>query len=276
MNPVFKSRFASTLVYVAAVVIILGFMLPLVWTFMTSLKDNVDSWSLPPQYFFTPKFDNYKAVILEKHFLDYAVNSGIVAICSTIISLILGTLTAYGLDRYAFKGSNLVFFFFFWVYMVPATIIALPLFLVAVELGLVDTHIMLIIAHSTFNTAFATWMMKGFLQEVPREIEESAMIDGTSPLGSLFHITIPVVAPGLAVTSVFCFMYSWNDFPFALVLSQFKTKTLPIAVGTLETPFGTAWGEIAATIFVGVIPIFIFALLVQKWMIRGLSFGAIK
>ena len=180
MNPVFKSRFASTLVYVAVVVIILGFMLPLVWTFMTSLKDNVDSWSLPPQYVFTPKVDNYKAVIFEKHFLDYAVNSGIVAVCSTIISLILGTLTAYGLDRYAFKGSNLVFFFFFWVYMVPATIIALPLFLVAVELGLVDTHIMLIIAHSTFNTAFATWMMKGFLQEVPRDIEESAMIDGSS------------------------------------------------------------------------------------------------
>ncbi len=269
-------RFKQALVYAATLLLLFVFLLPIIWTLFTSLKTNVDAWSMPPKWLFTPNLDNYKKVLFEKNFIRFSVNSGIVAVASTAIALIFGSLTAYGLERFAIRWKEVIFFVFFWAYMVPAIVIALPLYLLAVEVRLLDTYTLLILAHSSFNTAFATWMMRGFFQEVPREIEECALIDGCTHLGALFKITIPIAAPGLAVTSVFCLMYSWNDFPFALILAGFHTKTLPVAVGTLETPWGTFWGQVAAAIFIGVLPIFIFTMLVQKWFVRGLSFGAIK
>ncbi len=269
-------RFKQALVYAATLLLLFAFLLPIIWTLSTSLKTNVDAWSMPPKWLFTPNLDNYKKVLFEKNFIRFSVNSGIVAVASTAIALIFGSLTAYGLERFAIRWKEVIFFVFFWAYMVPAIVIALPLYLLAVEIRLLDTYTLLILAHSSFNTAFATWMMRGFFQEVPREIEECALIDGCTHLGALFKITIPIAAPGLAVTSVFCLMYSWNDFPFALILAGFHTKTLPVAVGTLETPWGTFWGQVAAAIFIGVLPIFIFTMLVQKWFVRGLSFGAIK
>ena len=264
------------LVYSITVGMLFMFLLPIVWTFFTSLKVNVDAWAMPPKWLFTPTFSNYGKVLVEKQFLRFSLNSAIVAVASTIIALMLGSLTAYGLERFAVRGKEVIFFVFFWAYMVPAIVIALPLYLLAVEVRLLDTYTLLILSHASFNTAFATWMMRGFFQEVPREIEECSLIDGCSHLGTLFRIVMPIAAPGLAVTSVFCLMYSWNDFPFALILAGFHTKTLPVAVGTLETPWGTFWGQVAASIFIGVLPIFVFTVLVQKWLVRGLSFGAIK
>jgi multiple sugar transport system permease protein len=271
-----SSRLKAVLTYAGLLAILALFLLPIVWTLFTSLKTHVDAWTLPPKWLFTPTLHNYSEILIEKSFGRFSVNSAVVAVVSTAVSLVVGSLTAYGLERFRIPGKNVIFFAFFWAYMVPAIVIALPLYLVAAELGLLDTYLLLILSHSTFNTAFATWMMRGFFQDVPREIEECALIDGCTQLGVLVRVTVPLAAPGLAVTSVFCLMYSWNDFPFALILSGFSTKTLPVAVGTLETPFGTFWGQIAAAVFVGVVPIFIFTVLVQKWLVRGLSFGAIK
>lgn len=265
-----------TSIYFLTLLLLSAFVLPILWTFLTSMKTNVDAWSMPPKWLFRPSLENYRQVLFEKHFLRYSLNSAIIAVASSAIALVLGSLTAYGLERFVQRGKNLIFFLFFWAYMVPAIVIAMPLYLLAVDLKLLDTYTLLILSHATFNTAFATWMMRGFIQEVPREIEESALADGCTHLGVLWRVTLPLVAPGLAVTSLFCLMYSWNDFPFALILSGFQTKTLPVAVGTLETPWGTFWGQVAAAIFVGVLPLFVFAILVQKWLIRGLTFGAIK
>lgn len=269
-------RLKQLFIYLITLLILVAFVLPIVWTFFTSLKTNVDTWSMPPKWLFTPSLENYRQVLFGKNFLRYSINSTIVAVASTAIALVLGSLTAYGLERYVHRGKNIIFFAFFWAYMVPAIVIALPLYLLAAEVGLLDSYILLILSHSTFNTAFATWMMRGFFQEVPREIEECALTDGCTRLGAFLHVAIPLAAPGLVITSLFCLMYSWNDFPFALVLAGFQTKTLPVAVGTLETPWGTFWGQVAASVFIGVIPLFLFSIFVQKWLIRGLSFGAIK
>lgn len=270
------SQVKTSIRYFIIIAILLMFLLPIFWTFETSLKTHVDAWSMPPKWIFRPSLKNYKNVFFEKHFLRYSVNSAMVAMVSTAISLILGSLTAYGLERFPIPGKEMIFFGFFWAYMVPAIVIALPLYLIAIRLYLLDTYLLLILAHSTFNTAFATWMMWGFFKEVPPELEECALIDGCTHFGAFTRITLPLATPGLAVTSVFCFMYSWNDFPFALILSGLNTKTLPVAVGTLETPWGTFWGEIAATVFIGIIPIFLLTVFVQRWLIKGLTFGAVK
>lgn len=266
----------KTLVYVAIVAILFLFLIPIVWAFLTSLKTHVDAWTLPPKWIFTPSFHNYSDVLFKKRFIHFFWNSGIVAAMSTVISLTIGSLTGYALERFQFHGRNLIFFGVLFAYMVPATVIALPIYVVAANLSLLDTYIILILTHSTFNTAFACWMMRGFFKEIPRELEEYAWIDGCSFLSAFMRITLPLAAPGLVATAIFCIIFSWNDFPFALILSGFKTKTLPVAVGQLETPWGTFWGEIAASSFTGVIPIFVFSILVQKWLVRGLTLGAIK
>ena len=262
--------------YILLGVIVLGFLLPLAWTLETSLKTHVDAWAMPPQWTFTPHLDNYSIVLFKKHFIKYFGNSLIVALASTALSLAIGTLAAYGIEKFPIRGKEMVFFGFFWAYMVPAIVIALPLYLLAVQFRLLDTYIILVLAHSTFNTAFTTWMMRGFLKEVPKEIEEAAFVDGCTHWGSFWRIALPLASPGLVVTAIFCMIYSWNDFPFALVLSGFHTKTLPVAIGTLETPWGTYWGQIAAAAFVAILPLFVFAFIVQKWLVRGLSFGALK
>lgn len=265
------------LVICFALIIFLAFWLfPVLWTFLTSLKIGIDAWTMPPKWVFTPTIKNYVIVLFEKNFIRYISNSAIIAVASTAISVSLGSLAAYGLARYPIPGKRILFFVILFAYMVPAIAIALPLYLTAASLGLLDTHLILILAHCTFNTAFATWMMRGFFKEIPIELEERARLDGCSEFGVFRRIALPLVAPGLVATSVICLMFSWNDFPFALVLAGHQTTTIPVAIGQLESPWGTLWGELCACTIVAIIPMVIFGFIVQKWLVRGLTMGAIK
>ncbi len=271
-----RRRRAGRVTTVAAFVAVGIFLVPVAWTLETSLKTKVDAWTLPPNWLFKPTLDNYRAVLIDQGFLGYLKNSAIVAVGSTVVALTLGTLAAYGLERFRFRGRQGVFFAFLLAYMLPEMAIALPIYLAAVKLHLLDTYAMLIAMHATFATAFATWMMRAFIKEVPRELEESAMTDGAGRLETFLRITLRLVGPGLAATSVFCLIFSWNDFPYALVLSTIRTETLPVAVGSLKTPAGTAWGGIMAVTLVAIVPTVAFAFAVQRWLVRGLTFGAVK
>jgi len=259
-----------------AVAVVTLFLIPVLWTVETSLKTRIAAWSMPPHWVFRPSLANYKAVLFDHGFLGYLKNSLIVAVGATAIALILGSLAAYGLERNRFRGKQALFFVFLFAYMVPEMAIALPAYLLAVQFHAIDTYWVLIAMHATFATAFATWMLRGFFADVPREVEECALADGCTQWGAFFRIALPLAAPGLVATAVFCLIFSWNDFPYALVLSTLHVETLPVAVGQLKTPAGTAWGQIMAVTVIAFTPTVIFAFVVQKWLVRGLSFGAVK
>jgi len=260
----------------AAYAIVALFTVPVLWTIATSLKTKVQAWALPPKWFFAPTVANYHAVLVDQGFLAYLRNSAIIAIGTTIVALTLGSFAAYGFERFRFRGRQGLFFAFLLAYMLPEMAIALPAYLLAVQFHVLDTYGLLIAMHATFATAFATWMMRAFFKEVPQDIEDSALVDGASRLVAFLRVSLRLAAPGLVATAVFCLIFSWNDFPYALVLSSLHTETLPVAVGSLKSPAGTAWGSIMAVTVVAFLPTVIFAFAVQRWLVRGLTFGAVK
>ena len=161
--------------------------------------------------------------------------------------------------------------------MFPAIVTAVPLFLIMRDLRLVNTRLSLIIIYTTFNLPFVVWMMRGFFAEVPRDLEEAAMVDGDSRLGALWRVVLPLVTPGLAATAVFCLIVSWNEFLFALVLTQTDdAMTLPVGIAGRVTQYGIKWGVMSAAAVVAMVPILAFAMSVQRYLVRGLSLGAVK
>ncbi len=277
MSTLARRRQRAGWVSTAAAFVMVGiFLVPVAWTVETALKTKVQSWSLPPHWLFEPTLSNFRTVLVDQGFGRYLLHSAVIATGTTLLALTLGSLAAYGFERFRFRGRQGAFFAFLLAYMVPEMAIALPAYLLAVQFHVLDTYVLLIVMHATFATAFATWMMRAFFKEVPREIEESAMADGATRLGAFLRITLRLAGPGLVATAVFCLIFSWNDFPYALVLSGLHTQTLPVAVGSLKTPAGTAWGGIMAVTVVAFLPTVIFAFIVQKWLVRGLTFGAVK
>ena len=160
--------------------------------------------------------------------------------------------------------------------MLPAMVLAVPLFVIASNLGLTDTYAAVIAAHLTFSIPFTVWMMRGFFAGIPAELHEAARLDGCSETRTFFQVILPLAKGGLAATAIFCVINSWNEFLFALVLTGRSTQTLPVAIPTLITPIGTSWGQIAAVGTVTVIPVAIFAFIVQKHIISGITGGAMS
>jgi multiple sugar transport system permease protein len=253
---------------------------PVYWMLTISFKHEIDQFAVPPKWFtFSPTLEHYADAFLGRSFGQYLFNSLFVAVCSTAGALVLGTLAAYSLARFRLP-RNLDRKLALWILstrMFPAIVTAVPLFLIMRDLRLVNTRASLIVVYTAFNLPFVVWMMRGFFAEVPRDLEEAAMVDGDSRLGAFRRVVLPLVAPGLAATAVFCLIVSWNEFLFALVLTQTdEAMTLPVGIAGRVTQYGIQWGAMSAAAVVAIIPILAFALSVQKYLVRGLSLGAVK
>ena len=266
--------------YFAVAIALLTTLAPVYWMITISFKREVDQFALPPRWFsFTPTLEHYVDAFVARSFGQYLLSSLIVAVCSTAGALVLGTLAAYSLARFRLP-RNFDRKLGLWILstrMFPAIVTAVPLFLIMRDLSLVNTRLSLIITYTAFNLPFVVWMMRGFFAEVPRDLEEAAMVDGDSRLGALGRIVLPLVAPGLAATAVFCLIVSWNEFLFALVLTQTDdAMTLPVGIAGRVTQYGIKWGVMSAAAVVAMVPILAFALSVQRYLVRGLSLGAVK
>ena len=228
----------------------------------------------PPRFFTrAPTLQFYEFTFREM--IPKFFNSLAIAASATVIAVIFGSISGYAFARYKVGGNSLPF----WVLSLkffPPVVAIVPYFLMMQALHLTDTLLAVIIPHLIITTPFAVWMIKGFIQEVPRELEESAMIDGTSQLGVIRIITLPLIAPGLVVTALFCFIWSWNDFMFALILTRNMATTLPVAVSLMREAHGLMWGEVSATASLGTVPIIVLAIVLQKYLVRGLSLGSLK
>jgi multiple sugar transport system permease protein len=262
------------------VLALLSALAPVYWMLTISLKTEVDQFAVPPKWFsFTPTLQHYTDAFVTRSFGQYLLTSAIVAVVSTFFALVIGTLAAYALTRFRLPW-NLDRKLSLWILstrMFPAIVTAVPLFLMMRDLRLLNTKASLVIVYTAFNLPFVVWMMRGFFAEVPRDLEEAALVDGDSRLGALVRVVLPLVSPGLAATAVFCLIVSWNEFLFALVLTQTDAAmTLPVGIAGRVTQYEIKWGVMSAAGVVAMMPILIFALAMQRYLVRGLSLGAVK
>ena len=274
-NRLFKTL-NQVLLYVTVIVAVILSIAPIVYLLITSFKPPELTFALPPVWIFTPTLKNYTDVITQGDFFKYFMNSLVVALATTFIALVLGAFAAYGFSRFRFRGS-------FWLrmsvlipQMLPPITIIVPLYVLFNGLKLTDTRTALIISYLTFTIPLAIWMMIGFFKDVPEDLEESAMIDGCTRLEALFKVSLPLVAPGLAATAILGFLYCWNEFLYAVILTGRDARTLPVTITSYMTNKAILWGRIAASGSLVLIPVLIFALVAQRYLIRGLSKGAVK
>lgn len=251
-------------------------LLPYVWIILSSLKRRADLLTTPPRWLFDPTFENYRQILIEKNFDNYLVNSLIVGLSSTFLAVSIGTLAAYGFSRFRIPAGQHLFLYILATRLGPPVAYALPMYLVFFKLGLLNLQVGVIIAHATFNLVLVVWMMKSFFDEVPREVEEAAYLDGCSHQQVFWSVALPLTYPGLVTVSIFVFIFSWNELLFALILSAGEMRTLTVMIPSLVLHTGTLWGEVAAASVLQSIPVLIFTFFIQKHLVRGLTFGAVK
>ncbi|HEY0763401.1 MAG TPA: carbohydrate ABC transporter permease [Pyrinomonadaceae bacterium] len=273
-------KLAQTARYILLTAALLFALAPVYWMLTISFKTEVEQFAVPPPWFvFTPTPNHYHDAFVTRGFGNYLLNSAIVAVTSTACALVIGTLAAYALARFQlpWRLNRRLSLWILSTRMFPAIVTAVPLFLMMRDVQLLNTRLSLIIVYTGFNLPFVVWMMRGFFADLPRDLEEAALVDGDSRMGALVRVVLPLVAPGLAATAVFCLIVSWNEFLFALVLTQTDASTtLPVGIAGSVTQFEIKWGVMSAAATVAIVPILVFALSLQKYLVRGLSMGAVK
>jgi multiple sugar transport system permease protein len=268
------------LAYLTIAVALLVTLFPVYWIAINSFKFDIDIFSIPPLWFpSNPTLKHYVAAFIERPFLLYALNSFLIAVATTLISLVFGTMAGYALARFQYPGQwrHQISFWILSTRMMPPIVSIIPLYLFFNYFDMLNTKTAVVIAYTAFNLPFATWMMKSYFQDLPAELEEAAMVDGDTRWGAFVRVALPLARPGLAATAIFCLIISWNEFLLALIVTLTeKSQTLPIGIAGRVTQYNTYWGEISAAGFMACVPIVIFAFIVQKHLVRGLSFGAVK
>lgn len=276
---------ARTLIYILMVIVAIYILSPLVWILMMSLKSPMDVIAVPPKFVFIPTLDNYKALfgltggntlVTGSAFFSYFKNSLILSIGSVLLALVLGLPAAYAIARLRFKAKESLAFTYLSFRFVPEITIILPLYVIYQKLHLYNTYIGLILVYQLIALPLLIWMMRSYFEEIPIAIEQAAQTEGYSWFGAFRKLVLPLAAPGMAATLVLVFIFCWNNFVFGLMLGGNDTQ--PVTVGLLSF-IGTneiQWGLMAAATMVAILPLFILALLVQPYMIRGLTFGAVK
>ncbi len=311
-----SERVFNKVAIVAVLIVTLIFLAPIYWIVSTSFKPRNLATTIPPTIVFEPEISPFVKLALRRSQLreqptpeEYAaapwwerrvldggekivrdgrgnvqlsgypsrfLNSLIIAITSTVLAVGMGTITAYGFSRFKVKGEQDWLFFILSTRMLPPVVVAIPMFLMYRAVGLNDTHVGLIILYTAFNLSFSVWLMKGFIDEIPKEYEEAALVDGYTRMEAFFKIVLPEAATGIAATAVFCFITAWNEYAFALIMTRRDAQTAPPFIPSQVGSGLPDWTVIAAGTFLFLLPVAIFTFLLRNHLLRGMSFGAIR
>ena len=271
-----KKVFINLILYILITIVLIWTLLPIIWMVISSFRTDVNMFTMPPKVFIKPTLETYKFMFFKAHFMDFLSNSIKASLISTILSLVLGSMGGYALSRGKFKHKNAISFWIISTRMAPLVAFIVPIYMIMAKLRLVGTLISLIYAYTTFCLPFVLWMMMIFFDEVPLAIEESALIDGCSKFQTFLYVSLPIATSGLAATAVLCFMFTWNDYLYASILTGSKTQTITVATSLLITQHGISWGQAMATGTIIVAPMLLLGILVRKYLVRGLSMGAVK
>jgi multiple sugar transport system permease protein len=261
--------------HVAIVLVLLVLLSPFLWLLQMSFKNNDLILQFPPPLIFTPTLENYTS-LWHSAFSASFVNSLLSASFSTGFALLLGIPAAYALSRWAERGKHALSFAILVTRMAPPIAFTIPFFLFYRWIGLLDTITGLVLIYTSFNLPLVIWMMQPFFETVPLSLEEAALVDGASTRTIFLKIVLPMVAPGIAATAILCFLYAWNDFFFALILTRTNARTAPVAVVNFMNYEGWEWGKIAAGGSLVMAPVLIFSLAVRRYLVSGLTAGAVK
>jgi multiple sugar transport system permease protein len=252
-------------------------LFPIYWIVVSSIKIPVDTLAIPPIWFFSPTLDAYRNVFALNYYFRYFINSAIVSVGTVAIALSFGALAGYALDRMPFRFSGLVSYALLTTRMIFPIVYAIPLFRLMQHVSLLETRTGLIIAYTTFSLPYAVWIMQGFFNGIPTELDQAAMIDGCSRFGAFWRVILPIAGPGLAAAAIFILMLAWNEFLFALILAGGgEAKTLPVAAAQLIGQREIQWNELCAVATATIVPMLFFFILFQKHLIKGMIAGAVK
>jgi len=271
-----RARLSGGAAYLVIGIYLVAVALPLLWMLLASFKTRAQVSELPPKILFDPTLDNYREVFRDSDFPRYLLNSTTVAVASTVLSVGLGFLAAYAFVRLRRRRNDGLLFWILTMRMVPPLAVLVPFFSMMSTFGLYDTRQGLALVYTTFNLPIAVWLLLGYLDKIPVSIEEAAMTDGCSRLSAIWSVVLPLAAPGLFATAVICMLLSWNEFAFALNLTGEEAKTLPVFLTAWDTQRGVNWGPMTASALLVVTPVIVGAAIFQKWLVRGLTFGATK
>jgi len=275
-----RRHLGKTTIYIILIAAILVSVFPFYWVVSTSLKYDREHFVKPPVYVPTDlTLDHYKYIFQEGTVLragDHIKNSFIIAFMNMILVLLLTVPAAYAFARYRIGGNKLTFSLLV-ARMLPPVVLVIPLFLVYRTLGLKDSYIGLVLAYTTFNAPLAVWLLISFFEDFPTEIQDAALVDGCTEMQALLRVVIPLIAPGIAVVALFCFLTGWNDLIFVLALGGRNTQTLNLLmVNLLNAPSSDMYGPAAAVVTLGIVPPFIVTLFLQRYLVTGLSLGGVK
>jgi sorbitol/mannitol transport system permease protein len=251
------------------------FFFPVLWMFLTGFKQEAQASTDPPTFFFVPTLDQYEA-ILGRDFVPFLINSFTASIVSTLLAIVLAAPAAYALSLARVPRWRDSLFFFLSTRMMPAVASILPLYILIRNLGLLDNITMLAIIYTAMNLPIAVWMIRSFLLELPREVLEAARVDGASFSVEMRQVILPMIAPGLAATALICFIFAWNEFFFAVSLTATQAATVPVFLVGFITSEGLFWARLSAASTMAALPVIIAGWVAQKWLVRGLTLGAVK
>jgi multiple sugar transport system permease protein len=284
-------------------------MVPLLWIVLTGFKTPPDSISYPPKFMFEPSLEGYVNLFTTRtrqtpefiatlppatswydrlvrsrnmviagpsKFLPRYINSIVIGFGSTFLAVVLGTMSAYGFSRFKVPLKDDLMFFILSTRMMPPIAVAIPIYLMYRQLGLTDTKLGMILLYTAVNVSLAVWLLKGFIDEIPREYEEAAMIDGYTRLHAFWKVVLPQAATGIAATAIFCLIFSWNEYAFALLLTSGEAQTTPPFIPFIIGEGGQDWPAVAAGTTLFLIPIVLFTVLLRKHLLRGITFGAVR
>ncbi|MEF2975899.1 carbohydrate ABC transporter permease [Subtercola sp. YIM 133946] len=262
-------------IVLVAIVVLYGF--PFIYMLLTSFKTPVETIAVPAKILPSVwTLENYVSALTRDGVLASFINSVVTAVLSTLISLVLAVPAAYAITRYRTRLGRVFILVALVTRMVPAIVVGAPMIGIFHTLGISDTSFALAIADTTISLPLSIWLMASFFEAVPDELEEAAKIDGASRLGALWRVVIPVTSGGIAVTAIFAFLASWNDFLFALLLTAVRAQTTPIVIANLQTQFGLDWGTMTALAVLYSIPVILLTFVLQRHIVAGLTLGAVK
>jgi multiple sugar transport system permease protein len=262
--------------FLALLLVILVCVFPFYWMVTASFKQQSAILASTPQFFFQPTFENYVNAFSKFDILKSLQNSLFVALVTVLVSLVLGTPAAYAIARFEFKAKRDIWFWFISNRMLSPIVVALPFFLIARNFRLLDTTWALILIYLTFNVPIVVWICADQFRNIPKELDEAATLEGYNSFAIFLKIALPLAAPALAVSAIFCFIFSWNELLYALILTRNEAKTAPVVATSFMSGYELPWGQIMATGTMVALPVIIFSMIVSRQLVRGLTAGAIK
>lgn len=271
-----RAGLEQLLAYLIALAAIILTLFPIVWIFSISLKTQRDAFAIPPKLIFDPIPDHYEALWNDEGFKEAFGNTAIVTIIGVTLAIVIAVFASYALHRFEFRGKHIVGIWLLLAYMLPEFLFIIPIYALYQRINLYDTEFGLALLYQVHSLPFAIWLIRSFFKEVPLELDDSARIDGCSYLQTLVYVYLPISAPGIAATAILTAIWIWNELTIALALTFSDAQTITVAVGSFRGYASIAWGPMTAASIIAILPMLLFAIIAQKYIVKGLTLGSVK